>query len=74
MVKRKVSDLVTGSEIKVDTEEPIKRKSSRTLKAVDYSTDNVDTLAKESEKQEKKATKTKTEKIGSSGICGKEKG
>lgn len=74
MVKRKVSELVTGPEIKIDTEEPVKRKSSRPLKAVDYTTDNVDKLANESEKLEKKEKKTKTEKIGSSGICGKEKG
>lgn len=75
MVKRKVSELVTGPEIKIDTEEPVKRKSSRPLKAVDYTTDNVDKLANESEKQEKKEKKSgKSEKIGSSGICGKEKG
>jgi hypothetical protein len=74
MVKRKVSELVTGPEIKIDTKEPVKRKSSRPQKAVDYTTDNVDKLANESEKLEKKEKKTKTEKIGSSGICGKEKG
>lgn len=73
MVKRKISDLVTGSEIEpvVDTDEPIKRKSSRALKAVDYTSDNVNKLADDLDDQPKKEKKSK---IGSSGTCGKEKG